>query len=195
MNVCPTLNTKRLVLRQFKPEEAMVVRTLAGEYEIAHGCLAIPHPYEPGMAEAWIGCHEGWFYEREELVFAITRKEDGCIIGATGLMIEQDYNRAEIGYWIGIPFWGQGYANETAEAATGYAFDDLHIKRVTALYFNRNPASERVLEKPGMKQEGLLRKHILNDGIYEDVITCGIREEEWRALSDIHHTPTGEIYP
>lgn len=176
----PILSTIRLILRQFRPEEAMVVRSLAGSYEIAHGCLTVPHPYGIEIAQAWIASHEEWFREKTQVVFAITRKEDGWIIGAAGLMNELDHNRAEIGYWIGLPFWGHGYATEAAEAVLKYAFEGLKVHRVTASYFRRNPASGRVIEKIGMQREGVLRNHILKEGIYEDVIVCGILDTEWR---------------
>ncbi|MFH0967121.1 MAG: GNAT family protein [Methanobacteriota archaeon] len=177
----PTLNSDRLILRQFHPEEAMVVKNLAGDYKIAHGCLTVPHPYGIGLAESWIACHEEWYSSGIQLVLAIIRKEDGWLIGAVGLMLDQDHNRAEIGYWIGVPFWGCGYATEAAEAAVAYTFEEMLMNRVTATIFMRNPASGRVLEKIGMRQEGILKKHLLKEGTYEDVLVFGILHEEWRA--------------
>lgn len=193
MNEYPTLITDRLALRQFYPEEAMVVRSLAGAYEIAHGCQNIPHPYGIGMAEGWIACHQNWFFEGSQLVFAVTRREDGWLVGTVELMIEQDHNRAEIGYWIGLPYWGCGYATEATDAVIEYAFNCMQIIRITASYFKRNPRSGRVLEKLGMCTEGLLRKHLLKEGIYEDVIVCGILNEEWRTLSVIRNNKNPDV--
>ena len=184
MNDYPVLYSNRLILRHFRPEEAMVVRNLAGDYEIAHGCLTVPHPYGIGMAETWIACHEEWYSLGIQLVFAITRKEDGWLIGAIGLMLDQDHNRAEIGYWIGVPFWGCGYATEAAETAVTFAFEEMVMNRVTSTIFMRNTASGRVLEKIGMHQEGILRKHLLKEGIYEDVFVYGMLREEWRAETE-----------
>jgi RimJ/RimL family protein N-acetyltransferase len=179
MSRYPEIYTNRLHLRGFQPEEGMVVRSLAGDQRIAQACLNIPHPYGVGMAETWISCHQEWYEEGIQIVFAITRKEDGWIIGAIGMEIETEHNRGEMGYWIGIPFWGHGYATEAVKAMLTYAFDSLHLNRVTASYFKRNPASGRVLEKCGLQYEGLLQKHIMKDGKYEDIIVCGIVHTQW----------------
>ncbi|HWQ66524.1 MAG TPA: GNAT family N-acetyltransferase [Methanospirillum sp.] len=175
----PILVTPRLVLRQFVIEEAMVVRKLAGAYEIAHGCLNIPHPYGAGMAETWISCHDEWYREGSQIIFAITRAEDGWLLGAVGLVLDEDHARGELGYWIGVPFQGCGYATEAARAVLLYAFETLSLNRITASYFVRNPASGHVLEKVGIHREGLLRRHLKKEGVFEDVIICGILRDEW----------------
>ena len=176
----PVLETNRLILRQFFSEEACIVRELAGSTEVAYGCMNIPHPYGIGLAEIWIACHKSWYAKGSQLVFAVTRKEDGWIIGAIGLTFEQEHARAEIGYWIGPPFWNFGYATEAAEAVITYAFDELLLHRITAQHFVRNVASGRVLEKLGMHQEGLLIDHLLKDGVWEDVIIRAILRSDWR---------------
>lgn len=175
----PVLETDRLVLRQFFPEEACIVRELAGSAEVAYGCMNIPHPYGIGLAEMWISCHETWYNDGSQLVFAITRKVDGWLIGAVALTFDKEHARADLGYWIGLPFWNCGYATEAAGAAIAYAFDELLVYRITASHFVRNLASGRVLEKLGMHKEGLLREHLLKDGIREDVIIRGILRNEW----------------
>jgi len=180
----PVLQTGRLILRQFFFEEACIVRELAGSAEVANGCIHIPHPYGIGLAEIWIACHTTWYAEGSQLVFAVTRKEDGWIIGAVGLTFEHDHNRAEIGYWIGLPFWNYGYATEAAAAAMTYAFDELLLHRIIALHFVRNLASGRVLEKLGMHQEGLLKEHLLKNGVWEDVIIRAILRSEWENSSE-----------
>jgi len=177
----PILETERLVLRHFYPEEACIVRDLAGASDVSYGCINIPHPYGIGMAEVWIASHRIRYTEGSQLIFAVVRKTDGWIIGTVGLIFEQDHARADIGYWIGVPFWNQGYATEAATATMSYAFENLLLYRITASHFVRNLASGRVLEKLGMLKEGLLRQHLLKDGIYEDVIIRGILRDEWRA--------------
>lgn len=179
----PILETSRLVLRKFLFEEACIVRDLAGSKEVSHGCINIPHPYGLGLAEVWIASHEIWYSEGSQLVFAITRIDDGWIIGAIGLMLEPEHGRADLGYWIGFPFWNQGYATEAARAVLTYAFEELLLHRITASHFVRNLASGRVLEKLGMKKEGLLREHLLKDGIREDVIIRGLLKSEMRSFS------------
>jgi [ribosomal protein S5]-alanine N-acetyltransferase len=177
----PTLETERLILRQFYTEEACIVRDLAGAAGVSHGCINIPYPYGIGMAEVWIASHWIWYTEGSQLIFAVVRKTDGWIIGTVGLTFEQDHARADIGYWIGVPFWNQGYATEAVKATISYAFEDLLLHRITASHFVRNLTSGRVLEKLGMHQEGLFRQHLLKNGTYEDVIVRGILKDEWKA--------------
>lgn len=180
----PILKTNRLILRKFHFEEACIVRELAGSKEVSDGCIHIPHPYGLGLAEVWIASHEIWYSEGSQLVFAITRIDDGWIIGAVGLMVEPEHTRADIGYWIGFPFWNQGYATEAVGAVITYAFDELLLHRITASHFVRNLASGKVLEKLGMKKEGLLKEHLLKNGIREDVIIRGLLKREWRSFSE-----------
>ena len=180
MNDIPTWLSERLIFRKFFPEEAALLSNLAGDYAIAHGCMTIPHPYGIELAEAWITCHEEWYSKGSRLIWAIVRKEDGGLIGGISLIFDQDHKRAEVGYWIGVPYWGYGYATEAAGAAMDYAFDELMMNRTTATTFVWNQASERVLEKIGMQREGILRRHLLKEGIYEDVRIYGLLNEEWR---------------
>src|SRR5882724_11778597 len=82
----PTLKTKRLVLRPFELSDAPRVKLLAGDRDVAAMTLLIPHPYEDGIAEAWIGLHQERFENGQEIVFAITLKASGELIGAIGLV-------------------------------------------------------------------------------------------------------------
>ena len=83
---------------------------LAGDRLIAETTLTIPHPYPPGAAEAWIGRHREEAERGNALNLALERREDGALLGAIGLGVEPEHGRAEIGYWIGVPYWGNGYA-------------------------------------------------------------------------------------
>jgi RimJ/RimL family protein N-acetyltransferase len=167
MNEPPTIETERLVLRPFALEDAADVRRLAGDRAIADTTLLIPHPYPEGVAEEWIRGHRDLFRQREAAVFAVTARETGALIGAIGLQTNPRHGRAELGYWIGRPFWNQGFATEAARAVVRYGFDELHLHRVYAHHMTRNPASGRVLEKVGMRLEGELRDHVAKWGKYE----------------------------
>lgn len=173
-----TITTERLILRPFTVDDAADVQRLAGEKEIADTTLNIPHPYEDGIAEAWIATHEPDFKAGRLANFAITKKDTGELIGAIGLTINKRFNHAEMGYWVGKPYWNGGYATEAARAIITYAFEELELHRVHAHYMTRNAASGRVMEKAGMVREGLLREHVLNGGVYEDIICYGIVRDE-----------------
>ncbi len=97
----PDIETDRLLLRPFELSDAATVKKLAGDFVIADMTLNIPHPYEEGMAEEWIGKHEQQFKDGESATFAICLKPDGDLLGAIGLIINSRFKRAELGYWIG----------------------------------------------------------------------------------------------
>ena len=174
------ISTPRLVLRRFTREDAPAVQRLAGAPEVALNTLLIPHPYPDGEAERWISTHDEAF-QRGDMTFAITTAEDQGLVGAIGLHSKPDHDRAEIGYWIGLPFWGKGFATEAASAVLRHAFETLSLHRIYAMHFTRNPASGRVLQKIGMRHEGSLRHHLKKFGEYIDVELYGIVRDDWLA--------------
>lgn len=168
----PTLTTERLRLRPFRGGDAPRVRTLAGAREVAENTLTIPHPYPEGAAEEWIATHPVKWAEGTLVAFAMEHPEDG-VIGAIGLVITREHRRGELGYWVGIPWWNQGYATEAVRAILAYGFDGLELNRIWARHFTRNPASGRVMEKAGMRFEGILRGHMIKWGKSEDLAVYG----------------------
>jgi ribosomal-protein-alanine N-acetyltransferase len=178
-NVQPTLETIRLILRPFDLSDASRVQLLAGDEAIASTTLNIPNPYEDGVAEAWIATHQKGFENGELVNFAIILRTTNELIGTIGLVIQQEHNRAELGYWIGKPYWNQGYCTEAAWEVIRYGFERLSLNRVHAMHLSRNPASGKVMRKIWMRHEGTRRKHILKWGIFEDVELYGILREEF----------------
>ena len=157
------LKTERLILRPLTMADAPHIQRLAGSREVALNTLRIPHPYPDGAAEAWIE-KQG---PTPEIAFGI--EYQGQYIGAIGLVPEHEHDRAELGYWIGVPFWGKGFATEAGKAMLRFAFEEEGIHRVTAQVFSRNAASARVLQKIGMRCEGTLRHHFKKWGEFVDV--------------------------
>ena len=174
------LTTERLILRPFTLDDAPAVQQIAGAHEVALNTLLIPHPYPDGAAEAWISRPR----TQDEINFAITERDGGAIAGGMSLNVHRDHRRAEIGYYIGVPFWNRGYASEAGRAVVRHAFETLGLNRVFAEHFTRNPASGRVLQKIGMRHEGSLRKHIVKWGEPIDVELYGIVREEWSGRGD-----------
>jgi ribosomal-protein-alanine N-acetyltransferase len=175
----PALQTERLTLRGLLLSDAAVVTRLAGDRKIAYNTLLIPHPYEQEVAERWIVERQVEFQKGSALTFAVilTKSREWC--GAIGLGINRLHSHAELGYWIGVPFWNRGYCSEAASAVVDYGFEVLRLNRIWAAFFSRNHASGRVLEKVGMTHEGCLRGHILKWGEYLDVEQYGILRSEW----------------
>ncbi|HEX8695123.1 MAG TPA: GNAT family N-acetyltransferase [Longimicrobium sp.] len=164
----PVLKTERLVLRPFQAGDAAVVQRLAGAPEVAMMTQNIPHPYEDGMAEAWIASHGPAWEEGSLLALAITSAHDG-LVGTVSLRLTPAHRRAELGYWVGVPFWNQGYVTEAAAALVDFGFRQLGLNRIQARHLTRNPASGRVMQKLGMKFEGVQRQYMLVRGAFEDL--------------------------
>ena len=181
MSKQPNLETPRLTLRPFSLADVPAVTRLAGEKEIAANTLSIPHPYPDDAAEKWISTHEESYDAGTLACFAIAERGSNALVGATGLVIKPDHDRAELGYWIGKPYWGRGYCTEASAALVGWGFNERGLHRIHASHFARNPASGRVMEKLGMTREGLLRGHIKKWGQFEDLVTYGILGSEFRA--------------
>ena len=178
-----TLETARLVLRPLRPEDAPTIARLAGHREIADTTLSIPHPYSVEQAQEWIATHSAPQNPTTQMVFGITTRADGQLIGTMGLReIDTQHCHAEMGFWIGMEWWGNGYATEAAKAVVRYGFAELKLNRIYAQHMVRNPASGRVLAKIGMKGEGLLRQTVRKWGVFEDVVLMAILQDDWRIL-------------
>jgi [ribosomal protein S5]-alanine N-acetyltransferase len=184
MKIRPTLQTARLILRPFELTDVAEVQKLAGAREIASVTLNVPHPYEDGMAEEWINTHQERFELGRLVNFAIVEKETTRLCGAIGLNINSQKYKAELGYWIGVSYWGQGYCTEAARATIAYGFENFGLHRIHSSHFRRNPASGRVMQKIGMIHEGCLRQDANKSGVFEDRILYGILATEWHELKN-----------
>lgn len=173
----PTLKTARLTLRPFTLDDAPRVQELASAYEVALNTLMIPHPYPEGTAAEWIATHAEDFAQNRIHHFAI---DDGAVCGAIGLVMKEDA-MAEIGYWLGVPYWNRGYVSEAATEVVRYGFEDLQLRRIFAGCFARNGASARVMQKAGMRYEGTLRQHLVKWGEPQDLTFYGVMRDEWNA--------------
>lgn len=141
-------------MNNFCVSDSYIVQKLAGNYDIYKTTLHIPHPYSDGMAEKWISSHLADFYNNKSLTLAIRTKNEDKLIGAISLGVNTTNNRAELGYWIGIPYWNQGYCTEASKYVIKYGFDVLNLHKITSSYISTNQSSGRVMEKIGMQKEG-----------------------------------------
>ena len=147
--IIPVLATERLVLRAPELEDAATVAKLANDRRIAENTLRIPHPYSLADAEAFIS---GANASDRETAFLITAR--GAVIGACGIAM-LDGKTPELGYWLGLPFWDQGFATEAARAVIDHAFGALGHDTLLAGARVSNPASRRVLQKCGFQWTGV----------------------------------------
>jgi RimJ/RimL family protein N-acetyltransferase len=130
-----------------------------------------PFPYTAAEAKEWIAFTVGQTPTRH---FAIV--VEGAAVGGISLEPREGERRrsAEVGYWLGEPFWGRGIATEALRAITGYGFATFDIHRLEAGVFGWNGASARVLEKAGYLLEGRAREAIIKDGQITDRLLYGL---------------------
>ncbi len=165
----PELATDRLLLRPFQLADAQRVEELAGNAAIADTTMHIPHPYPTGLAAEWISRHAANWEEGRSVTFAIVRRQDEVLMGAISLGFDPENESAEMGYWLGKPYWNHGYTTEAARAVIRFGFEVVGLNRIFAQYFMRNPASGRVMAKAGMQYEGRLRQRLKKAEHFEDV--------------------------
>jgi RimJ/RimL family protein N-acetyltransferase len=136
------------VLRDLLRSDAARISLLAGDFDVASMTGTIPHPYSEQMAAEWIGSA---LAGEEGVVFAVQRS--GALIGCTGYRAFGG-DHAELGYWIGKPYWGMGYATEAVRALILHAFETGGFAYLTVGHFSDNPASARIIAKFGFAPEG-----------------------------------------
>jgi ribosomal-protein-alanine N-acetyltransferase len=159
--------TDRIWLRQWAPADADALVRLADNRDIWLNLKdRFPHPYTRADADGWIAqCRAA---TGKPTQFAI--ELDGVAIGGIGIEPLSDVHRhaADIGYWIGEPYWGSGIATAALTEMTRYTFAEFPFQRIQALVFEWNPASRRVLEKAGYALEARLTRAVMKDGRFGD---------------------------
>jgi [ribosomal protein S5]-alanine N-acetyltransferase len=170
------LDTARLRLRTYRESDVAELVPLIGAREIAATTGRIPHPYSVEDARQFLAR-----IEREpEVRLAVTLRDSGRLIGGIGLRLVEQHQNAELGYWLGVPYWGKGYATEAAREMLRYGFEDLRLHRIFANHFMNNPASGRILRKVGMRYEGCQREHFCKWEQFVDLELYGILQREWQ---------------
>ena len=156
------LKLERCTLRPWRAgDEASLVRH-ANNRNISRNLRdRFPYPYTAGDADVWIGRASA---ETPPCNFAIV--VDGAAVGGIGLELGEDVFRrsAEVGYWLGEPFWGRGIVTEAVHAVTEYAFATFDLCRLQAHVFEGHLASARVLEKAGYTLQSRARLAVTKDG-------------------------------
>jgi len=183
MAIIALRETLRLRLRPLTLADAPAIQRLAGVPEVTDTTLNIPFPYPDGLAEQWIAGHAEAAHNGTSLTWAITDRTSDGLYGAISLVIRSQHQHAELGYWMGVPFWGCGYTTEAASDVLAYGFSSLDLHRIFARYVVRNPASGRVMQKIGMSHEGWQRQHIRKGERFEDIVNYGILRHEWEAAT------------
>lgn len=154
MDVFPELNTNRLKLRKMGIEDIPTLVKYANNKKIADNVLNIPYPYQEPDAVFRISYVVQGFKSKARYVFAIIFQESEELIGEIGLHLDNSRNIAQLGYWVGEPFWGKGIATEATGAVLKFGLEKLNLDMIFAECHVENKASEKVLLNNGMKKNG-----------------------------------------
>ena len=153
--------TCRLALRPLMDADASPIASLINDRDIAAMLARVPHPYATSDAEAFVGNQRG------ENVFAVCLKHGEYtekLIGCCGLTPDASAKRAELGYWIGRSFWGQGLATECVQATIDHGFWTMHLDAIDVSCRVVNDASRRVIHKCGFQFVGATMIQTLASG-------------------------------
>ncbi len=168
-------------IRTFRPYDANALTKYANNPRVAMNLRdGFPHPYTKSDAVTFL---DGLRDRVPELTFAIA--SGGEAIGCISLTLQGDVWRssAEIGFWIGEPFWGRGYTTQAVRALSAFGFQNFALRRLYALVFGWNQASARVLEKCGYLREGCMREAIIKEGQVTDMWHYGLPRRDWDSLA------------
>ena len=177
----PVLETRDLFLRRPVRKDAEDIFRYTSDPEVARYVLWDPHR---SISESRSFVRDLRFRIRSGYPssWAVVLRESGTVIGTIGFMWYSAENRsAELGYSFSREYWNRGYATQALGAVVCAAFRSLPLNRLEAQHDVRNPASGRVMQKCGFRQEGILRSRILNKGEYVDVALYALLRSEWEA--------------
>lgn len=190
------LTTPRLVLRDFVEADWRAVWTYQNKPEYLRY-----YPWER-RSQADVREFVGMFITQQRQAprykyqLAITRREDGLLIGNCGVRMDAPgAKQADIGYELDPLYWGQGYATEAAGCLVRYGFEELGVHRIWSWCIADNAASARVLEKLGLRLEGRLRHNENFKGRWWDTLMYGLLEDEWRGMDGSGSAPTTSTSP
>ena len=164
------LETERFILRPpMKKDIPAMVRHL-NQPAISQTTLHIPYPYTRKDAMTWVTKSKQEIIRGFSYTFVIVSKKTNQMIGAIGLHVNGEHNRAEAGYWIAVPHWNNGVATEALIRVLEFGFTTIALNRIYATHLVENLSSGRVMIKAGMKREGKLIEHYRKGDHYVTVI-------------------------
>ena len=172
------LKGRRILLRYPTLRDARSIYFYAKEPDIAR-YTTLPQPYTLAHAKSFLKRTVLSRHDKHAYRFAIIWKETGELIGMMGLeSVDSVSKRAEIGYWLGKPYWGKGIMQEAISLLLDFGFKKLKLERIFAKVYHKNPASAHLLEKHGFTKEGTLRRHVFRNGEWLDEHHYGLLREE-----------------
>lgn len=175
----PTLTTNRLELRMVRMRDAEDMYAYSKDPEVARYVLWRAHT-SVSDTRGYIRYMISQYKQNKPSSWAIVRRDAGVMIGTIGFgWIDDDNASAEVGYSLARSEWNKGYMTEALREVIRYGFEELHLHRIEAQHELGNPASGVVMEKCGMRREGLLRGRLYNKGHYVDVQLYAVLYDDW----------------
>jgi len=176
----PTINTERLVLRPLAMTDDEAIYAYGSDPLVSQYVSFDTHRSIEDARGFLRTTLENYAAGKDPAGFAIVLKENNILIGTIGyLNWHPNHKRIEIGYAISRTYWNNGYVTEAAKGLITYFFRHSDLVRIEAQVRLENGASSRVLEKAGMRFEGILRKHLLFKGEHHDMNMYSILRDEW----------------
>ena len=175
----PTLETERLRLRPFTLDDEAAVFALASDPAVARFVRFEAHRTR-AETRAFLKLVQQHYEYGDPFAWAIILREDGRLIGSCGFVSQSpECKSAEIGYWLGKPYWSKGYAVEAARALVRFGFEQMGLERIEAKCFLENHAGQRVIERLSMRFEGTDRSEMIK-GEYPELRVYAIARQDWR---------------
>jgi RimJ/RimL family protein N-acetyltransferase len=177
------LETKRLIIRDFRLEDAASLAQHINHPLISHLTANIPHPYTLEMAEKYMqeDLLEQVKDPRTNYRFAIQLKESADVIGSIGLhKVDWKNSRADIGYWLGVDYHRKAIMSEAEEALLKFVFEEIKLHKVYGTALAINEGSNALFRKFGFEQVGVFKRDRLKDGIWVDAILWELLQEDYR---------------
>ena len=179
MGKFPVIESNRLRLRRITAADIPDIIKYANNPKISRTTLNVPFPYREKDAIGWINMANQGFEDQSRYIFAIALLSNNEFIGGIGLRVNGRFNHAELGFWIGEPFWNNGYVTEAAAEVLKFGFEEIGLHKIFATHLVDNPASGKVMIKNGMIKEGVLVDHIEKEGKYLTLIQYRLTKNEF----------------
>lgn len=177
--------THRLLLSPFQLSDTPQFALLASEPRVQATDICFDGPITEVRAKEIIEFYQKAWQDKAAYFMGIRNKVTAELMGSVSLSFTPAFERAELGFWLGLPYWGRGIVTEAAEAMLRFGFYELDLHRINSQHLSHNPASGKVMQKLGMKYEGCLRQHVRIKETWYHMHQYGILKEEHLQLGHL----------
>lgn len=184
LNMFPILTTERLYLREIKVTDINRMFNILSREDVTkyYGLDALKNSSE--VLDV-IHYFREMYETRQGIRWAMIDNETNKLIGTCGFNAYQERNkRAEVGYELHPDYWRKGFATEALKALLSYGFDILQLNRIGAIVYPENLPSQKLLEKIGFTNEGLLREYLIQGSTAHDTYVYSILRSEWKRIEE-----------